>query len=162
MLDSRAPPIQIDEEEIQREQATEREIRRLLHQTRLWRAANSAQWVAWGIVQAKVPGIDEALETMMDTTPRSTDTITQSPQPLSEPSDPSLTISNADVDNELPKSKDAETADTQDEDEEEGFDYLGYAQERAMLFWGDVIQLGILKETDLPPELLKKVKIIDY
>ena len=28
-----------------------------MDETRMWRLANTAQWVAWGIVQAKVPGM---------------------------------------------------------------------------------------------------------
>lgn len=61
MLDSRGLPGQYREEEKSREEKTEAEIKRLMHETRIWRVANSAQWVAWGIVQAKVPGMDEAL-----------------------------------------------------------------------------------------------------
>lgn len=30
----------------------------LMRQTRLWRVLNSAQWVAWGIVQAEIPGMN--------------------------------------------------------------------------------------------------------
>ncbi|KAF2970708.1 hypothetical protein GQX73_g2898 [Xylaria multiplex] len=39
------------------------------------------------------------------------------------------------------------------EEEEEGdpdFDYLGYAQERAMFFWGDCVASGLIKLDDLP------------
>ena len=28
-----------------------------MEETRVWRIANSAMWVAWGIVQAKIPGL---------------------------------------------------------------------------------------------------------
>ncbi|KAL9581943.1 MAG: hypothetical protein Q9212_003596, partial [Teloschistes hypoglaucus] len=59
MLDSRAPPAQIAEEEKQREAFVESEVQRLLHQARMWRPANSAFWTAWGIIQAKVPGMDD-------------------------------------------------------------------------------------------------------
>ena len=37
---------------------TERKIKELMHEARLWRVANAAQWIAWGIVQAQVPGLD--------------------------------------------------------------------------------------------------------
>jgi choline kinase len=37
----------------------EAETQFLIRQTRLWRVLNSAQWVAWGIVQAKVPGMED-------------------------------------------------------------------------------------------------------
>ncbi|KAJ5388487.1 hypothetical protein N7509_011028 [Penicillium cosmopolitanum] len=44
------------------EEAIDAEIKFLMHQTRLWRVINSAQWVAWGIVQAKTPGMEEEQE----------------------------------------------------------------------------------------------------
>ena len=62
MLDSRGPPNSYDAEEAAREESVKKEVDRLMKETRLWRVANSAQWVAWGIVQAKVPGMEEALE----------------------------------------------------------------------------------------------------
>ncbi|KAK4232277.1 kinase-like domain-containing protein [Podospora fimiseda] len=57
MLDARVPPGGWSEEEKKREQATEQRIKELMEETTLWRTANSAQWVAWGIVQAKIPGL---------------------------------------------------------------------------------------------------------
>ncbi|KAK1833170.1 choline kinase [Podospora conica] len=56
MLDARAPPGGWKEEELKREAETEQRVNELVEETRLWRIANSAQWVAWGIVQAKIPG----------------------------------------------------------------------------------------------------------
>ena len=41
------------------EKHMEEEAGRLMAETRLWRLANSAQWVAWGIVQAQVPGMPD-------------------------------------------------------------------------------------------------------
>lgn len=58
MLDARVPPGGWKEEERRREEAAEERVRQLMEETRLWRTANSAQWVAWGIVQAKVPGLN--------------------------------------------------------------------------------------------------------
>ncbi|KAL4909903.1 hypothetical protein BDW74DRAFT_45457 [Aspergillus multicolor] len=40
------------------QETLEAETQFLVRQTRLWRVLNSAQWVAWGIVQAKVPGME--------------------------------------------------------------------------------------------------------
>ncbi len=57
MLDARTPPGGWNEEEARREEASESRVRELMEQTRLWRVANSAQWVAWGIIQAKIPGL---------------------------------------------------------------------------------------------------------
>ncbi|KAI5783652.1 choline kinase-like protein [Geopyxis carbonaria] len=36
------------------------------------------------------------------------------------------------------------------EEEEEEFDYLEYAKQRAALFWGDVVELGIVKKEEVP------------
>ncbi|KAK2075108.1 hypothetical protein P8C59_009261 [Phyllachora maydis] len=62
MLDGRMPPDAYREEERRREEDSERRIAELMQETKLWRVANSAQWVAWGIVQAKVPGLAEVKE----------------------------------------------------------------------------------------------------
>ncbi|KAJ9629519.1 hypothetical protein H2203_001893 [Taxawa tesnikishii (nom. ined.)] len=37
--------------------AEDAEVAQLLKETRLWRLANTAMWIAWGIIQAKVPGM---------------------------------------------------------------------------------------------------------
>ena len=57
MLDARVPAGGWKEEERKKEEEAEGRIKALLEETRLWRVANSAQWVAWGIVQAKIPGL---------------------------------------------------------------------------------------------------------
>ena len=155
MLDSRAPPSQIAEEEKQRDANLEFEIKRLSHETRLWRVANSAQWVAWGIVQAKVPGMDEALEAAKSGTPKSEDTIVQAFQSQLD-SDPL----SSEMEGVAQDAQDKRPEEEGDDDEE--FDYLGYAQERAMFFWGDVLTLGIIKRDELPESLLERVKIVDY
>ena len=49
-----------------------------------------------------------------------------------------------------------------DDDDVAAFDYLGYAQERALFFWGDVLQLGLVQRAELPAEVLRKVKIVPY
>lgn len=159
MLDSRTPMAQIEEERRQ-DEAVESEIRKLVMETRLWRVANSAQWVAWGIVQAKVPGMDEALEAQKNSTPKSEDTIIRTPQG-NLGSDPICQEVGELVHEKRPESR-GEVPEEGHEEEEDEFDYLGYAQERAMFFWGDVLQHGIVKREDLPEELLSKVKIVEY
>ncbi len=156
MLDSRAPPAQIAEEEKQRDEALETEIERLSKETRMWRIANSAQWVAWGIVQAKVPAMDEALEAQKNGSPKSEDTISQTTPQAHLDSDP-LSSEMAGLAQDAHDKRPEE-----DMHEEEEFDYLGYAHERAMFFWGDVLQLSIVKREDLPKELLDKVKVVEY
>jgi choline kinase len=97
------------EEERAREERTEETVQKFLKETQLLRAANSAQWVAWGIIQAKLPG-DEVEE------------------------------------NDL---------------EADEFDYICYAQERAYLFWGDCVQLGLVKEEELPEKLRGLIKVLN-
>ncbi|KAF4124407.1 choline kinase [Geosmithia morbida] len=114
MLDSRAPPGGWGAVEKAEEEKTEKEIRQLLDETRMWRPANSAMWVAWGVVQAR---IDEV---------------------------------------------------TDDDDKDDGeaptdeFDYLSYAQDRAAFFWGDMVQMGLVKPEELPESLRAKLKIVDH
>lgn len=164
MLDSRAPMAQIEEEKRQ-DEAVESEIEKLVTETRLWRIANSAQWVAWGIVQAKVPGMDEALEAQKNSSPNSEDTIIRIPQAHldSGPICQEVGEFAQDVNEKRPESRGESGEERHEEEEEEdGFDYLGYAQERAMFFWGDILQHGIVKREDLPEELLSKVKVVEY
>lgn len=60
MLDARGSGNRdLMEEDRAREEKSEKAIRELREETRLWRAANSAKWVAWGIVQANM-GADPA------------------------------------------------------------------------------------------------------
>ena len=170
MLDNRTQSAQDSEEEKRRYEATETEVVRLMHEIRTWRVANSAQWVAWGIVQAKVPGLDESLYANKQGNQSSTlDTESQRPVDAarSSPLIPDSAPLKQDVRGQRPEGlketspSKVEEPPSEDADEEE-FDYLGYAQERAMFFWGDVLQLGIVKEEELPQELLAKVKIVDY
>ncbi|KAF1733126.1 putative choline kinase [Beauveria bassiana] len=59
MLDARAPAGGWTAAERAREEQSDAHVRELMESTRLWRTANSAMWVAWGVVQAKIPGLDE-------------------------------------------------------------------------------------------------------
>ena len=166
VLDSRTPTAQMEEEKRQ-DETVDKEVEKLLTETRHWRIANSAQWVAWGIVQAKVPGMDEALEAQKASTPKSEDTILQVPQADlgSDPLSREIREPSHNDGGKRPEGSEEVSNKGLDEEEEEGeedFDYLGYAQERAMFFWGDILQLGIVKREDLPKELLEKVKIVEY
>ena len=162
MLDGRAPMAQVEEEKRQ-DEVVESEVKKLETETRLWRIANSAQWVAWGIVQAKVPGMDEALEARKNSTSNWEETIIRTP-PAQLGFDP-LSQNAGDLAQgdrgKGPEGREDMTDDGLEEEGEEEFDYLGYAQERAMFFWGDILQLGIVKREDLPEELLSKVKVVE-
>jgi len=48
------------------------------------------------------------------------------------------------------------------EAEENNFDYLGYSRERAMFFWGDAVKLGIVRMEELPEDLRKEIRIVEY
>lgn len=162
LLDSRAPPSQYADEERDREKRLEAQVHALHHETRLWRVANSAQWVAWGIVQAKVPGMEEGIRTIRGE-PTTSENGGKSPMNgRHEHDSDSLTPGIADV-LEGEQDKGSETSEISAEEEggeEEHFDYLGYAQERALLFWGDVLQLGLVRSQELPAGLLKRIKTI--
>jgi len=110
MLDARGTaPSNWREEERAREERSEETVQKYLKETQLWRAANSAQWVAWGIIQAKIPHHN-----------------------------------------------------TEEEDlDEEGFDYISYSQERAYLFWGDCVQLGLVEEEELPEKLRALIMVLN-
>ncbi|KAL8715514.1 MAG: hypothetical protein Q9220_000850 [cf. Caloplaca sp. 1 TL-2023] len=151
VLDSRAPPAQLAEDEKRREEMTESEIQRLMLEARMWRPANSAQWVAWGIVQAKVPGMGGSGKS-------SDDEETSTGVPDSDP----LSLDMEKAAKDLKDKRPEEGTSTEDGNEEDEFDYLGYSRERAMLFWGDMLQLGLVGEEELPAELGSRVKIVEY
>ena len=179
MLDSRTPAAQFPEEEASRSQDLEAEIGRLMLETRLWRVANSAQWVAWGIIQATIPDMANC-----DTT----DTVVASSSSASLPTERETSPKDLNHDEHDRTDRRWEASTSQNRQRQQrwsavdatahplymstdaesecevdgGFDYLGYAQERAMLFWGDVVQLGIVPRSDLPADLLPKLKIIEY
>ncbi|KAM3064802.1 hypothetical protein ACMFMG_008717 [Clarireedia jacksonii] len=163
MLDNRTPLSERDnnsiyaEEEARREQETEIRVEELLKEVRLWRVANTAQWVAWGIVQAKVPELDDAPP------------LTASPDEIDEANGNGQLELGCELVREEMKSPvvlekaeaDIKTEEAA-EDEEDEFDYLGYAQSRAMFFWGDVVGLGLMKKEELPDDLVERIKIVDY
>ncbi|KAL8733139.1 MAG: hypothetical protein Q9166_002331 [cf. Caloplaca sp. 2 TL-2023] len=168
VLDSRAPPAQIVEEEKRREQATENEVQYLMREARMWRPANSAQWVAWGIVQAKVEGMDEALKAKKEAggggvkNASGVNEKVAEAEPGSDPLTPETKRMAEDAEDKRPEEAEGPASGDDAEGGGEGeFDYLGYAQERAMFFWGDVLQMGLVGVDDLPDEVTKRVKIVE-
>lgn len=112
-----------------------------MRETRLWRIANSAQWVAWGIVQARVPGLPY------------------------EPHEQIVRDSATDwaenvLENDSPPNPKKEIV--QQEEEDEQFDYLSYAQSRAMFFWGDCVQQGVVELEELPESVKNRIKFVEY
>ncbi|KAL2180995.1 kinase-like domain-containing protein [Thermothelomyces heterothallicus CBS 202.75] len=132
MLDARAPAGGWKEEERKREEEAEAKVKALLEETRLWRTANSAQWVAWGIVQAKIPGLDAA---------------GGAKKPGKE-EEAAAAGANGETESE--------------DDAEDEFDYLAYAQERAFFFLGDCVLKGLVKPEELGDEVRGKLKFVEY
>lgn len=68
----------------------------------------------------------------------------------------------ADEYKELIRQQTADSENNEAEEEHEEFDYLGYAQHRAMFFWGDMLQMGLVKEDELPADMREKIKVVPY
>ncbi|KAJ8117166.1 hypothetical protein OPT61_g1583 [Boeremia exigua] len=172
MLDSRAPPGQsYQEQEAQAERDTEEETRRLMAETKLWRIANSAMWVAWGIVQAHVPGLPDS-----DAAEAAENGLTESPTTAAldgATSDIKIEAEAEDQKNPAVSTKESgptddfkleldQEADLFKSQEDEEFDYLAYSQDRAMFVWGDLVGMGLVKKEELPEVLRKRIKVVDY
>lgn len=133
------PTWQQPQAEKSNEEELDTEIKNLMHQTRLWRVINSAQWVAWGIVQAETPGMEEG---------------------LAGEAAPSNNISSEENRKEVTKSTPVDADIAKDEE----FDYLAYAQDRALFFWSDLLTLDLVKPDDLPPAMVEHIRAraVDY
>jgi len=159
-------------EEEERQRAVQKEVDYLLWETGLWRLANSAQWTMWGVMQAKIPGLPVELGGQEDfESPQlkelrlpdsgfvEGDTDSVKAQDVGQrPLAPEQGVGNgiADAGNaRAEKDKNAEG-------EENDFDYLGYSRERAMFFWGDAVKLGIVSIEELPEDLRKEIRIVEY
>jgi choline kinase len=116
----------------------ERGVRELMQQTRLWRVISSVNWATWGIVQAKIPGMEKGIAQMTGTL------------------DDEQVLNDEEGASAPPVEVEAE--------EEEGFDYLAYSQDRAMFFWSDLLQMGLVKPEELPAEMVEHIRtrIVDY
>ncbi|KAF9734692.1 hypothetical protein PMIN02_003335 [Paraphaeosphaeria minitans] len=166
MLDSRAPPgerYSYHEHEAQVEQSIEDETRRLMAETRLWRMASSAFWIAWGIVQAVIPGMPDFDGDEEKAAPAESATKEVRDEAAAEDKEKQSEVSEEDRAGRRNGEWDAGAdADEPQAEEEEEFDYLGYTQERALFFWGDAIKMGIVKAEELPEEIRSRVKTVEY
>jgi choline kinase len=166
MLDSRAPPGErgtYEEREAAAEAKIEEEAKRLMAETKLWRLANSALWIAWGIVQAHVPDMPDFEKQGRET---DAEEAAAKPSQCGKGSKEAEELESVTLEMRVAAEKeeefDEEAAEQQGEEEEEEFDYLAYAQERAMFAWGDAIQLGVVQLEDLPEQLRKAIKVVEY
>lgn len=120
----------------------EAEVQFFMRQTRLWRVINSAQWVAWGVVQAKVPGMEEGIAAAEAEKARQQGHENGHGQ-------------NENGNGHSNGSAEQENGGDGDDDD---FDYLAYAQDRAMIFWADMLAFGLVKEDELPSHVVEHVK----
>jgi choline kinase len=169
MLDSRAPPNEkYSEQEAQRERQTEEETRRLMAETKLWRLANSAMWVAWGIVQAQVPGLPdfdaEEKRANANGSAAELDSATAEirAEAAAEDKKEPGSVNSEKADKAGDAKTEAEDTDIFKSQDEEEFDYLAYAQDRAMFLWGDAIRMGMVKAEELPEEVRQRVRMVEY
>lgn len=194
MLDARAPPGTVsdyDAEESARENRQEEDTQQLLYETRLWRMGNSALWVAWGIVQAQIPELDEPskkekVKGMLEKVVEGVQSRIPGhrPDPMSDPLSNEDLQHQSDAQADRPEGRAQEeahhegdapekekvgsssasghTSGGEDENEDEAFNYLAYAQDRAMFFWGDALQMELIKEEDLPGDMLERIKKVPY
>ncbi len=164
---------QYEETELEAEAAVDAEVKRLMHETRLWRVANSAQWVAWGVVQARVPGLEEDDDETGNGKGKEGET--RGLQLQSDPLDEEVREMVQDTRDKRPEAETMAQMDEEverkgellqenkgDAEAEEDFDYLSYAQERALFFWGDVLALGLVGEEELPREVRDRCKMLGY
>lgn len=138
-LDARTPAMPYKEEEVARQRVVEKEVDRLVEETLVWRSAAHAMWCAWGIIQAKLNPTGAEQEHLKKNNPDYKEST------LSEEA------KNA--------AKDMEDRRSEDEDE---FDYLYYSQQRALLFWGDMLKLGIVKPEEVDGFVLNNLKKVEY
>lgn len=167
------------EEEAKREAQIEKEVKNLMLEAKLWRVACSAQWVAWGIVQAKVPELEKLEAEAAAAASSAVDGSEQGrPRMLSDPLTPEVLLKRESHEHDQRPGglvaetmrdggdarlarREEEAEEAMEEDDEE-FSYLDYAHERALFFWGDVLQLGLVKEEDLPEGLRKSLMVVPY
>ncbi|KAI5201866.1 kinase-like protein [Aureobasidium subglaciale] len=157
MLDARGPPesAAVTERANREYQAREdAQVQSLLAETKMWRLANSAQWVAWGIVQAKVPGLPDAPSTASVPLSETPESLTPTEdQPFSDPLSQEAKDLQEDIHDKRPDPNEED-----DEQAEEEFDYLAYARDRAMFFWGDAVELGLIGMEELPEDVKAGLK----
>lgn len=145
----------------------DQEMEALIRDAKVWRGMCSAHWVAWGIVQAKVPEMEEQ-KPRQSKTGKLIGKVKARLKPLSDPLSADVLSKQQESKLDRPEGREIEEShkegdgDGGDEQGNEEFDYLAYAQDRAMFFWGDCLQLGLVKEEELPTDVLAKVKTLTY
>lgn len=144
-------------------------------------------WVAWGIVQAHVPGLPDfdALDKQANA-----DAFSANPSGSAAELDSATAEIRAEAGAEggseektgagiassenmtveeraaalegQNKSQAEQDADLFKPQDEEEFDYLAYANDRAMFVWGDAMRMGIVAPEEVPEELRSRAKVVEY
>jgi choline kinase len=141
------------------------EVDRLLQETTLWRAATSVLWVGWAIVQAnlneELAKLDMGNDDNLDVG-EPPDLGSRRYSGLNEAT-PSTGAPFAGAGKCLPNGNvaTARIGEKHAAKEKDAFDYLGCARDRVLVFWGDVLSLGIVSASDLPEQLLQRIKFCD-
>ena len=174
----------IDPDTYDPEQAIIATTNSLMRETRLWRPANTAQWVAWGIVQATIPELADNSGTHEQHHHRHQQHVYEQEGKLErgvgvdldleyeqriEREEDSNTSGNDGMRERLEKeswiSKIPTAGDTAAAAEGTAsvtdFDYLSYARDRAMLFWGDLVAFGLVDERELPRDVRARLKLVE-
>ncbi|EFR04116.1 choline kinase [Nannizzia gypsea CBS 118893] len=163
-LDAYTPSVPFSISEVdQIDEELEVEVQKLLQEVRAWRIANSAMWVAWGIVQAKVPGLEAAVP--YTSTADAANSNENEGTTTSNEEDISTTPTQETVDvQQMLAATDQALQEAEVDEAADEFDYLAYAQDRALFFWADVLAIGLIKEEELPTEMLEHIKryTVDY
>ena len=133
----------------------------MLKQAKLWRVANSAQWTAWGIVQAKIPELENKEGDVVGE--EAAKEIAEQDAEAEKEAIKKEAERHGETIEEVKEGKKKQEEEEKEEggEEEEEFDYLAYAQDRALFFWGDVVSLGLMDRKDLPDGLGERLKIVE-
>ena len=111
------------------EEEGDKEVEKLAEETRIWRAATSVHWILLGIYQAG------SLQLSINSEGKTLTREAGENEVKEHPDEPNLMGGG----------------------QEGKFNYLACAQDRALLYWADMIQLGLVKPETLPEMLSEKV-----
>ena len=75
-------------------------------------------------------------------------------EPLTDPLDAEDQATKEDMADKRPEPEEGE--------DDVEFDYLAYSRDRAMFFWGDCLQMGLVTEEELGKDLVASTKVVPY
>lgn len=155
-------------QEEQREEGLRRDIDRLIWETRMWRIANSTMWVMWGVMQATIEGLpkelmDDTSEAAAQSDPEDQQTPVAGGLNMRDLNDdPMKKLDLRQEEETIGKGGNEDKEKEEDEEEADEFDYLAYARDRALFWWGDMVTMGLVRKDELPAGIQKELKIVDH